>query len=387
MVSFLSRLQSDLIPKLQLITTLLIVFASSARYGVVAQEWAAEGTIESNGLSNVEFGLPSIDSIRSNWSDGKLDFKAAITLAELSVLAYNDEHSRVLTLRLIGFDEIVTLDDGPMSGFMARRDDVAVIAFRGTNMTSPADWMTNINFYLQTRMDRDRKFHRGFQNAYERFSNEIRLNLASWNPKHLWITGHSLGGAMAVCCAYDCLMQQTPIAGLITYGQPRVANPSMAQYLNQQLEDRYLRFINSDDIVPSVPPSGPRLISDYEHAGHTAWFTNGTIERDNRLMTKSADDSDDTESMTSPEDQITVEQLNELQALLRLSAATQPPVAPAFDLDDDNKLFDSPPLMLALPPEAASTEKAMRVQGFTNRFSDHSMLEYVRRLNDMRAVF
>ena len=41
------------------------------------------------------------------------------------------------------------------------------------------------------------------------------------SAKHIWVTGHSLVGAMALVCAYDLTVYQGyEIDGVITFGQP-----------------------------------------------------------------------------------------------------------------------------------------------------------------------
>src|SRR5262245_22068353 len=129
--------------------------------------------------------LPSLRHLETDWNvkQDKIHWDTATTLAELSTLAYTDEHNRKLVLRLIGFDEVAVLDDSPMSGYIAMSNDVVVVAFRGTDMFSPRDWLADIDLFRQTSMGDGRKFHRGFQESYARFSDQIRAHLRDRHPK------------------------------------------------------------------------------------------------------------------------------------------------------------------------------------------------------------
>lgn len=209
---------------------------------------------------------------------------------------------------------------------------------------------------------------------------------------------------MAVCCAYDCLNAGIPISGLVTFGQPRVANPAMAAYLNERLMGRYLRFMNHKDIVPSVPANGPSFLSDYQHAGQSAWINGAEIERNTRLMKSAppgdvsgsgsseteeepmdelaklfADSASESPQVDSAENQITTDELNDLQYFLR-SAALPTSSAPA--MEPLIPAYAATSLQPVLPVRSSLQTPTAQLQGFMSRFNDHSMLEYVRVLNE-----
>lgn len=144
-----------------------------------------------------------------------------------------------------------------------------VLAFRGTDEV--ADWLDNLKFRIQgTRVG---KFHRGFLNSvndlwdaiFEHY--QILQNSASDTTTNqyrpLFITGHSLGGAMAVVAAAKLIEQGVPFHSVYTFGQPRVAQRSAKDQINAYAHDRIFRFVNNADIVSRVP--GPWL--GYRHVG------------------------------------------------------------------------------------------------------------------------
>lgn len=87
----------------------------------------------------------------------------------------------------------------------------------------------------------------------------------------LLVTGHSLGGALALLAALDirALFPSVKVA-LYTYGQPRVGNLEFSNYADQLLPISYKRVVHYDDMVAHVPPR----ISGYQHAGDEVWYKN-----------------------------------------------------------------------------------------------------------------
>ena len=79
------------------------------------------------------------------------------------------------------------------------------------------------------------------------------------NPKaQVFITGHSLGGALAALYStmlfYNGEVAITrKLASVYTFGQPRVGDQTFANYGNLHLDNRYFRVVYCNDIVPRVP--------------------------------------------------------------------------------------------------------------------------------------
>lgn len=79
--------------------------------------------------------------------------------------------------------------------------------------------------------------------------------LRNHGNRKVWITGHSLGGALAGVCAAQCEMYDAiPVHAVYTYGQPRFADSQLAAKVSQQLGDKYYRIVNNQDAVPSFAP-------------------------------------------------------------------------------------------------------------------------------------
>lgn len=149
-----------------------------------------------------------------------------------------------------------------LQAFLAERDDCLLLSFRGS-IASLNNWVGNFNAE-QTNLGSSfaigdvGQTHRGFtygltRSLWMQILNAIKELNAFTQP--LFITGHSLGGALGVLAAaafYYSLRR--PVTGLYTFGQPRVGDMKFAVTFDSQLLARHYRFVNAEDIVPHVPP-------------------------------------------------------------------------------------------------------------------------------------
>ncbi|MDR3633539.1 MAG: lipase family protein [Isosphaeraceae bacterium] len=144
--------------------------------------------------------------------------------------------------------------DGSTIGYVVSAGDVTVIAFRGTDVRELSDWLVNLNGLSSSTPHG--AIHSGFYAAYNRLAPQAVLLLKERNPLHLWVTGHSLGGALASVCACDLTQnEKRSLDGIITFGQPMVARKQLADYLDSMRVGRYAHYMNEADIVPKVPPA------------------------------------------------------------------------------------------------------------------------------------
>jgi triacylglycerol lipase len=165
-------------------------------------------------------------------------------------------------------------------------ESYAVVAFRGTE--SKENWSTNLDYKPKRVANFEGMHLRDDLDDLERWLSEIRVHsgfetaLASVWPQlaefcarvhaarvPLYVCGHSLGGALAtvfyllLSIADSERSALPPCAGVYTFGQPRVGNAPMREFLARE-GARLQRIRNRGDAVPSVPPSKPH---GYKHAG------------------------------------------------------------------------------------------------------------------------
>jgi hypothetical protein len=192
-------------------------------------------------------------------------------LARLSNAVYAPTEFAEQDVRELGFDKVKTLVKENHVAWLCQRGDLLVIAFRGTDMNERADWQTD--FDIRSIEVSGGRMHRGFRQAYLLFKRDIDAIVKAENPKYFWLTGHSLGGALAVACAHDLEFEsEINATGIITFGQPRICDDEIARNWIGSMRRRYLRVVNESDPVA-------RLSARHVYFGSLVWFQSGTIER------------------------------------------------------------------------------------------------------------
>jgi triacylglycerol lipase len=140
--------------------------------------------------------------------------------------------------------------------------------------------MTNSDLLLTSVRSGTGKVHGGFLRALCVVWDDILQIIAEAQTKAqpIWITGHSLGGALAtLAAARFSLEMDKPVRGIYTFGQPRVGDREFARIFDAELKQRVFRFVNNNDIVTRIPT---REIG-YSHVGSLRFFdSNGDIYDD-----------------------------------------------------------------------------------------------------------
>jgi hypothetical protein len=153
---------------------------------------------------------------------------------------------------------------------------VGVLAFRGTMPDDFINWLTDANTEL--RNFQYGKVHSGFFHNLEPLWGDIMeavgesLNGSADSPRkpleNLYITGHSLGAAMAVVAAArlftnDYQEVQPLIRGVYTFGQPAAGDREFGEHYEKLF--KLYRHVYRADMVPHLPP---RSVGAYRHFGH-----------------------------------------------------------------------------------------------------------------------
>ncbi|MCG7490455.1 lipase family protein [Vibrio sp. Of14-4] len=126
-----------------------------------------------------------------------------------------------------------------------------VLAFRGTESTSFRDIKTNIKATI-TKCKSPGNVHEGFHKAFKSVEKELSTTLNSLTKnKPLFITGHSLGGALATIAAKR-LKFAFGIAACYTFGSPKVGDKEWISTIKTPI----YRVVNAADSVTMLPPNG-----------------------------------------------------------------------------------------------------------------------------------
>jgi triacylglycerol lipase len=139
----------------------------------------------------------------------------------------------------------------------------ALVAFRGTQTVK--DWIDDVDAlpvpYIA--VPGAGLVHLGFQLVYEHVRKNTGQILANNCPgaQRILVTGHSLGGALAVLGAYDIAKNIGKTTEVYTLAGPRAGAPDFAGNFNAQIKTCE-RVVNFMDVVPQVP-----LPPLYKHVG------------------------------------------------------------------------------------------------------------------------
>jgi len=110
------------------------------------------------------------------------------------------------------------------------------------------------------------RVHRGFGAAYTSISKQVLSAIIEEyerDPRPIFFTGHSLGGALATLCALDFALRnpalQSDIA-VTTFGSPRVGNRAFREMYDMYVKTTW-RVANAGDVVTQIPKT------PYRHVG------------------------------------------------------------------------------------------------------------------------
>lgn len=224
--------------------------------------------------------LLKLPTDRAAYSD-----RAGWLMSKMSKLAYeefekDEAASLKAKLKALGFEFVRGFDKegekADTQAFLAKNDQIAVLSFRGTTLNFK-QILTDLDAHFEPTPDGD--VDRGFLRAYILVEKEV-IETVQGLPHGLplYITGHSLGGALAVIAAKRLDASRT-VAACYTYGCPRVGTPRWDKAIKPPL----YRVVNNADAVPAVPFSSvikPLKIFfskigyfGYQHAGDIRYLT------------------------------------------------------------------------------------------------------------------
>jgi triacylglycerol lipase len=223
------------------------------------------------------------------------DFKieTAVLLCKLSEKAYEDKTAFDITGEGFGTSSFVEDKKTDTQGFIAKHDsrNEIVVVFRGTEikwkdlltdarfLASGYTYSSGIKGFLG-RIFLRKRVHSGFFKAYRSVREKVREKVLEYLPGgqsdvQVYVTGHSLGGALATLCALDLqeMFRKMNLQGIAitiyTFGSPRVGTKRFANYFNGKILDSW-RIANNEDIIPTVPPRLGffRQWLGYRHVSH-----------------------------------------------------------------------------------------------------------------------
>jgi hypothetical protein len=210
------------------------------------------------------------------------DPRNAVALALAADLAYLPPDKGTEEFRkLFGMEALLISQDNTQV-YVATNDRAIVAAFRGseapTSIDGLKDWLltdaVNLLILPEGRLGTDlaaagvgARFHKGFVGALAEIWDPLFAAVDAEMKKAerpLWITGHSLGGALALLAAWLFQRKFIPVHQVYTFGAPMIGNVEAAKAFDQALPDKIYRYVNISDPVPRLPTVS-LIANDYLH--------------------------------------------------------------------------------------------------------------------------
>ena len=220
-------------------------------------------------------------------------------LADLALLAYGNKQfiqEKLDNSGLTGQGFVMKfLSRDTTQCFVTHNDHFVVVSMRGTEIDNFwgafDDWLRNLEFG-PVPDESGGLVHEGFRkdiaeiwndkNGVQGLKSYLQSLLAS--GKHtLWITGHSLGAALATLAAERAVRDAGfDVRGVYTYGSPRVGDNQFKQnYEARGLNAKTYRILHGVDIAQRLFPGAA-----YRHVGQLKF-----IDADGQLRRDVAEDS------------------------------------------------------------------------------------------------
>ncbi|KAI3727396.1 hypothetical protein L1987_67210 [Smallanthus sonchifolius] len=194
-----------------------------------------------------------------------------------------------------------------------RDADLIVISFRGTEPFDADDWITDFDYswyeipnvgkvhmgFLEAMGLGDRSNTSSFQELLQDHPGPVmvetsaffvvRSKLKSLLEEHrnakFMVTGHSLGGALAILFPAVLLLHEEELVlerllGVHTFGQPRVGNRELGRYVESKLQHpnpKYYRMVYCNDLVPRLPYDDKTFL--YKHFGVCLYYDSLFVEQ------------------------------------------------------------------------------------------------------------
>ena len=160
---------------------------------------------------------------------------------------------------------------GNTQSWVASDDQNIIVAFRGTeapnSLEGLKDWLLTDALSLlivpEGRLGTDlaaagvgARFHQGFVNAiadiWEPTRHAVEEELRT-SDRPLWVTGHSLGGALALLAGWLFTRKMISVCEIVTFGAPMIGNQAAVDAFDREFAGKIHRYVNAPDPVPRLP--------------------------------------------------------------------------------------------------------------------------------------
>ena len=187
------------------------------------------------------------------------DFELLHHYAQFAGISYSGQDQVVALCHKLGFKLIVqdTLDNSYVRYIAADNlsDNSTRIAIRGT--ANLENVLLDLEFQLKFDPELKINAHKGFVTAARDIARALLPKLDK--SRSVELTGHSLGGAVAVALGMFLQQQGFEVRQIITFGQPKLTTYTGARQFSGL---NIIRVSSHEDIIPMVPPINAVDLSD-----------------------------------------------------------------------------------------------------------------------------
>jgi len=192
-------------------------------------------------------------------------------LCEAAALAYLPAAAGEAKFQALLGLEARLFSEGNTQAWLATDAAAIVVAFRGTESPATIDGLKDIlltdamNLLVvpEGRLGHDlsaagvgARFHKGFADAiadiWAPLVDAIEVEVTR-RDRPIWLTGHSLGGALALYAAWLLKRRFIPVHEVCTFGAPMIGNRAACDAFNKEFAGRIFRYVNGRDPVPKLP--------------------------------------------------------------------------------------------------------------------------------------
>ncbi len=194
--------------------------------------------------------------------------------------------------------------------WIAANEDHIVVAFRGTEKPTAIeglkDWLLtnamNLLVVPEGRLGTDlaaagvgARFHQGFVEAiaeiWPAVLSAVEGELAKAD-RPVWVTGHSLGGALALFAAWLLTRKMINVHQVYTFGAPMIGNQVAIDAFNREFKGKLFRYTNQPDPVPRLPMYS-LLANEFVHCEEERQLDTGAGNPTDSLVKNMAKDAVD----------------------------------------------------------------------------------------------
>ena len=174
------------------------------------------------------------------------NLKLALILAKLSSIAYDNTEIKT-KLGSLNFSLVARLGNiNGLSGYICGNSEFSVLVFQGTDIKEGKTIIADLKFWFAG--GKKIGWAKGFHEAYSKLFHSFWAYVRDCQTP-LYVTGHSLGGAIANIAALE--FPKEYFEACYTFGAPRVCGP---KGLKLSEDKSIFRLVHRNDFVPAMPP-------------------------------------------------------------------------------------------------------------------------------------